>query len=50
MLKIPDKLIPYVDFEEGELLAVKLPEEFKKDFEALEKAYKSTKEDKLADY
>lgn len=50
MLKIPDKLLPYVDFEEGKIMAVNLPDELKEDFEALKKAYKTMKEDKLTDY
>lgn len=50
MLKIPDKLLPYVDFEEGKIMAVNLPDKLKEDFEALEKAHKTIKEDNLADY
>ena len=50
MLRIPDKLLPYVDFEEGEIVAVNLPDELKEDFETLEKAYETMKQDKLADY
>ena len=50
MLKIPDKLLPYVDFEEGKIIAVNLPDELKEDFEALKKVYKTMKEDKLSEY
>lgn len=50
MLKIPEKLMPYVDFEEGKIMAVNLPYELKKDFETLEKAFETMKQDKLAEY
>lgn len=50
MIRIPDKLLPYVDFDEGEILPVNLPDDLKDDFEALKKAYKTMKEDKLTEY
>lgn len=50
MIVIPEKLMPYVDFEEGEILAVNLPEELKDDFEALKKAYKASKDAELTDF
>ena len=50
MIKVPEKLIRYVDFEEGKIISVDLPEELKAEFEKFkEKALKAMREE-LADY
>lgn len=50
MLKIPPALLPYVDFENGKLIATDLPEELKDSFAKLQKTYKAIKEDEYTDY
>lgn len=50
MIRIPEKLLPYVDFEEGKIIAVGLPEELTDDFEVLKVKYESMKKDELTEY
>lgn len=50
MLRVPEKLLPYVDFEEGKIIAVDLPKYLESDFEALKKVYEEIKLDKYTDY
>ena len=50
MLKIPENLLPYVDFEEGKIIAVNLPNELKEAFKNLEKDYEAAKKEKFTDY
>lgn len=51
MIRVPAKLAPYVDFEEGKIIARDLPEALKSDFEELKKLYESTKDaGDLTDY
>lgn len=52
MFRVPSKLDPYVDFDNGKLIISKdIPKEFDKDVKELEKAYKSIhKKNDLAEY
>lgn len=52
MLRVPDKLYPYVDFDHGKLIISKdLPKELEKEAKEFEKLYKSThKEGDLTEY
>ena len=50
MIKIPTVLEPYVDFDEGEIIARNLPNELVPDFEQLKQLYEKTKNDELTDY
>ena len=52
MFRVPDNLIPYVDFDESKLIVSKdLPTELEKDVKDLEKSYKAIhKKDDLAEY
>ena len=50
MIRIPEKLIEYVDFEEGKIIANNLPKELEDDFEKLKKQYDVMKNDELAEY
>ena len=50
MLRIPEKLLPYVRYEEKKIIAVNLPDELKEDFKALEMIYESMKKDRLTEY
>lgn len=50
MIKIPAALEPYVDFDEGTMIARDLPRELVPDFEQLKKLYEKTKDDELTDY
>ena len=50
MLRIPQELLSYVDFDEGKLLSVNLPEELKVEFEELKEKYEATKKERLAEY
>lgn len=40
MIRVPEKLLPYVSIEDGEVKEYNLPEELKKDFELFEAKYK----------
>ena len=46
----PYNLLPYVDFEEGKIIAVNLPDNLKDEFEKLKKIYKELEQDRLTDY
>lgn len=50
MLKIPENLLPYVDFEEGNIIAVNLPNELEEAFDNLKKDYEAAKKDEFTDY
>lgn len=50
MLKVPQKLLPYVDFEDGEIYAENLPDSLKKEFERLKEEYEKRKNENLAEY
>ena len=50
VLKVPDRLIQYVDFEEGEILSVNLPDELKDDFEEFKACAQKSMGEELADY
>lgn len=52
MIRPSRELIPYVDFDNGELIISKdLPKELEKEAKEFEKLYKSTqKKDSLAEY
>lgn len=52
MFRVPSKLAPYVEFDNGKMIISKdLPKELEKDVKELEKAYKSThKKNDLAEY
>lgn len=50
MLKIPENIAPYVDFDDGVLIAVDLPPELASDFERFKRQYEELKADPLADY
>ena len=50
MLKVPQKLLPYVDFEDGEICAENLPESLKKDFDELKEKYTKMQSERLTDY
>ena len=50
MLKIPDNLIKYVDFEEGKIIAVNLPESLEDDFQKFKEEIKKEMNEELADY
>ena len=46
----PNKLLPYVDFEEGKIIAVNLPDDLKDEFEKLKEIYQELEHDRLTDY
>lgn len=50
MIRVPKKLVQYVDFEEGEIIATDLPPELEEDFLNFKKIYEETKKDKYTDY
>ena len=52
MLRVPSKLAPYVEFNNGKMMISKdLPKELEKEAKELEKVYKSThKKNDLAEY
>lgn len=50
MFKVPEKLIPYVDFEEGAIIPVNIPENLKDDFEIVRKEFIESNKEKLTDY
>lgn len=50
MLRIPDNLIPYVDFDDGEIIGVNLPPALEAEFAELKRTYEDTKADALSDY
>lgn len=50
MLKVPQKLLPYVDFEDGKIYAENLPDSLKEDFEELKKTYEKLQHENLTDY
>lgn len=51
MIKVPEKLVPYIDFEENIVIARDLPPELKKEFENFKKFYESLKnQDDFSDY
>lgn len=52
MLRVPSKLAPYVEFDNGKLIISKdLPKELEEDVKELEKAYKSIhKKNDLTEY
>lgn len=50
MLRIPDKLLPYVDFDDGKIIPVNLPDDLKGDFAALKAVYETMKGEKLTEY
>lgn len=50
MLKVPQKLLPYVDFEDGEIYTENLPDSLKEDFEELKEKYKKMQSEGLTDY
>lgn len=39
MIKVPEELKDYVDFTEGKIIAVNLPDELQKDFELFKYKY-----------
>lgn len=50
MIKVPNELAEYVDFERGKVVAVDLPDKLRREFEKFKKSVEvSTKED-LTDY
>ena len=52
MFRVPSKLAPYVDYDNGKLIISEdLPKELEKDMQELEKAYKDIhKNNTLAEY
>ena len=50
MIKVPEILIPYVNFDDGEIVAVDLPSELIPDFEKFKKQYEILKSEPLTDY
>ena len=51
MIRVPKKLQEYVDWEEGEMISVNLPDELKDDFEKFKSEYeKLKKENPLSDF
>ena len=52
MFRVPSKLIPYVDFDNGKLIISKdIPKELDEDVKELEKAYKAIHKNKdLSEY
>lgn len=50
MIRIPENLAPYVDFEENTLVAsADMPQELNKDFEKLKADYETAKADQLTE-
>ena len=50
MIRIPENLAPYVDFEENTLVAsTDMPPELSKDFEKLKADYEAAKSDPLTE-
>lgn len=49
-MRVPAKLAPYVDFEEGKIIARDLPKELEKDFEELKKQFETMKAEELTEY
>ena len=50
MIKIPENLIQYVDFEEGKIVSINLPKELEDDFNRLKELFNSMKNDELTEY
>lgn len=50
MIKVPKKLIPYVNYDDGEIVAADLPSELIPDFEKLKKQYEILKSEPLTEY
>lgn len=50
MIRIPEKLAPYVDFEEGEIISVNLPADLREEFEVLKKAFEKMQAAEFTDY
>lgn len=50
MLRIPENLSPYVDFDDGDIIAVNLPQDLESDFADLKEVYKKMKGDSLSEY
>lgn len=49
MIRVPENLVPYVTFENGELIAVSLPDELRTEYEKFKEIYKKS-ENELIDY
>ncbi len=50
MINVPAALEPYVDFDDGKMIASDMPRELVPEFEKLQKLYEKTKDDELTDY
>lgn len=51
MIRIPKELQPYIDYEDGKMIAVDLPDKLKPEFEKLKnKIEELEKEDPLAEF
>lgn len=50
MIIFPKKLIPYIDFEDEELIAVDLPDELQDEFYKFKRKYEELKSDKHTEY
>lgn len=43
MIRIPDELQPYIDFDDGNVIARDLPDELEEDFKDFQKMYQDLK-------
>lgn len=43
MIRIPDELQPYIDFDDGKVIARDLPDELEEDFKDFQKMYQDLK-------
>lgn len=51
MFKVPKKLQPYVDYEDGKLISVDLPDDLQTDFKELKSQFEKLNNDNpLTDY
>ena len=50
MIRVPEKISPYVDFDNGKIIAINLPKELEEDFEKFKKVFEELKNDLLTDW
>lgn len=50
MFVVPEKLLPFVDFDEGEIIPVNLPADLEEEFQAVKSDFEKMKADKFTDY
>ena len=51
MIKVPEKLLPYIDFDDGEIISKDLPSDLKKEFEEFKESIETLKkENPLSDF